>query len=66
VPHCFFDNKFRFKIIRQRGSHVLIKKETKDGKIGTIVPMHKELKIRILKAILQQAKISEDEFIGVS
>ena len=55
-------NKFKFKIIRQKGSHVLIKKETKEGKIGTVVPMHKELKIGTLKAIIQQTKISEDEF----
>ena len=55
-------NKFKFKIIRQRGSHVLIKKETKKGKIGTVVPMHKELKIGTLKAIIQQVKISEEEF----
>ena len=66
MKHCFFDNKFKFKIIRQRGSHVLIKRETKDGKIGTIVPIHKELKIGTLKAILQQAKISEDEFMEFS
>ena len=46
-------NKFKFKIIRQRGSHVLIKKETEDGRIGTIIPMHKELKIGALNAILQ-------------
>ena len=55
-------NKFSFKIIRQRGSHVLIKKETKEGKIGSVVPMHKELKIGTLKAIIQQTKISEDKF----
>ena len=55
-------NKFNFKIIRQKGSHVLIKKETKEEKIGTVIPMHKELKIGTLKAIIQQTKISEDEF----
>ncbi len=55
-------NKFGFEIIRQRGSHVLIKKETPQGKIGTVVPQHKEIKIGTLKAILEQAKISEEEF----
>lgn len=55
-------NKFGFKVIRQRGSHVLIKKETGQEKIGTVIPQHKELKIGTLKAILEQAKISEDEF----
>ncbi len=57
-------NKFKFKIIRQRGSHVLIKKQTREKNIiGTVVPMHKELKIGTLKAIIQQAKISEEEFL---
>jgi predicted RNA binding protein YcfA (HicA-like mRNA interferase family) len=55
-------NKFGFQVIRQRGSHVLIKKETPQGKIGTVIPQHKELKIGTLKAILEQAKISEEEF----
>lgn len=57
-------NKFGFEIVRQRGSHVLIKKETPNGKIGTVVPQHKELKIGTLKAILEQAKISEEEFMN--
>ena len=55
-------NKFGFQIVRQRGSHVLIKKETNLGKVGTVVPQHKEIKIGTLKAILKQAKISEEEF----
>ncbi|MBU3912785.1 MAG: type II toxin-antitoxin system HicA family toxin [Nanoarchaeota archaeon] len=55
-------NKFGFQIVRQRGSHVLIKKETSQGKIGTVVPQHKEIKIGTLKAILEQAKVSEEEF----
>lgn len=55
-------NKLGFKVIRQRGSHVLIKKESEFGSIGTVVPNHKELKIGTLKAILEQAHISEEEF----
>jgi len=55
-------NKFSFKIVRQRGSHILIKKETEQGKIGTVIPLHKELKTGTLKAILEQAKVSEEEF----
>ena len=55
-------NKFGFKIARQRGSHVVVKKETLSGKIGTVIPMHKELKIGLLKAILRQAQIPEEEF----
>ena len=55
-------NKFGFKIVRQRGSHVLIKKETEQGKIGAVIPQHKEPKIGTLKSILEQAKVSEEEF----
>jgi len=35
---------------------------TSNGKVGTVVPMHKELKIGTLKNVLKLAKISEDEF----
>jgi len=56
-------NKFGFRIIRQKGSHASLKKETPDGKgVGTVVPMHNELKIGTLKNILKLAKISEEEF----
>jgi len=56
-------NKFGFQTIRQRGSHIIVKKIIPQGKIGTVIPMHKELKVGTLKAILEQAKIDEKEFI---
>lgn len=56
-------NKFGFIVLRQRGSHVSVSKETPYGKIGTVIPMHKELKIGTLKGILKQARINEDEII---
>lgn len=56
-----FCNKLGFSMLRQRGSHVVISKETIQGKIGTVIPMHKEIKIGTLKAIIKQAKISEEE-----
>lgn len=54
-------NKFGFSVVRQRGSHVVLVKEDFNGKFGTVIPMHKELKIGTLKGILKQAKVSEDE-----
>lgn len=51
-------NNFGFKAVRQRGSHIVLKKNG----IGTVVPNHKELKIGTLKGILDQAKINEEEF----
>ena len=57
-------NKFGFAVARQHGSHIILKKETEDGKIGTVVPNHKELKIGTLKSILKLAKIKEEDFLG--
>ena len=52
-------NKFGFKIIRQRGSHIVLRRD----KTGTVVLNHKELKTGTLKGILELAKIKEEEFV---
>jgi len=39
-------NKFGFKIRGRSGSHVRLSKITSEGKVGTVVPMHKELNNR--------------------
>ena len=51
-----------FEQIRQTGSHVVMKRVTEEGKIGCVVPMHRELKIGTLKGILKQAQITVEEF----
>jgi predicted RNA binding protein YcfA (HicA-like mRNA interferase family) len=56
-------NKLGFKAIRQKGSHVILIKEIGNQKIGTVVPLHKELKLPTLKNILKLAKVNEDEFV---
>ena len=55
-------NKFDFRIVRQRGSHVILTKITEREKVGTVVPIHKEIKIGTLKNVLKLAKVSEEEF----
>ena len=55
-------NKFGFQTTGRKGSHVKISRQTESGKVGTVIPMHDELKIGTLKAILKQAQISEEEF----
>lgn len=55
-------NKFGFTPRKTKSSHVMLIKYIDDKKIGTVVPLHKELKFSMLKEILKQAKISEDEF----
>ncbi len=53
-------NHFGFRVTRQRGSHIVLKKV--DGNIGTVVPNHRELKIGTLKGILKLAKVNEETF----
>lgn len=55
-------NRFGFKAVRQKGSHVILKKEIPTGAIGTVIPLHDELKLPTLKSILELARIKEEEF----
>lgn len=53
-----------FKRVRQQGSHVILKKQTAEGEIGCVVPLHRELAIGTLRGLLRQAKVTSDEFIS--
>lgn len=55
-------NKLGFEITGRTGSHIRLSKMTPKGKVGTVVPMHKELKIGTLKGVLKLAKVDTDEF----
>jgi predicted RNA binding protein YcfA (HicA-like mRNA interferase family) len=52
-----------FLQIRQQGSHIILKKQTPNGEIGCVVPLHRELALGTLKSILKQAGIGLNEFI---
>ena len=52
-----------FELVRQTGSHIVMKKETEEGEIGCVVPLHRELKIGTLSGILKQAQVTPEEFI---
>lgn len=52
-----------FVEVRQRGSHVVLKKETSEGDIGCVVPLHHELAVGTLRNILRQARITPEEFM---
>jgi predicted RNA binding protein YcfA (HicA-like mRNA interferase family) len=55
--------KLGFEQVRQRGSHVVMKKQLPEDAIGCVVPMHKELAVGTLSSILRQAKVSADQFL---
>ncbi len=52
-----------FKQVRQTGSHVVMKKDTEEGKVGCVVPLHDELKVGTLSGILKQAQVKAEDFI---
>lgn len=51
-----------FIIARQRGSHVVLTKQTTSGKRTTVVPVHKELKKGTLRSIAKLAGLDIKEF----
>lgn len=55
--------KMGFTPIRQTGSNVILVKEGHTRKVGCVVPLHDELKIRTLRGILKQANIEEEDFL---
>jgi predicted RNA binding protein YcfA (HicA-like mRNA interferase family) len=58
-----------FVQVRQRGSHVVLKKQIIDenqdiAEIGCVVPLHKKtVAVGTLKSILNQAGVSVEEFL---
>jgi len=55
--------KLGFIRVRQRGSHVVLRRETAEGVTGCVVPLHKELAIGTLRGILRQDQVTTDEFM---
>ena len=53
--------KAGFSIIRQHGSHVVLKKS--DPFVQIVIPDHKELDTGTLRAIIRQSGLSLDEFL---
>jgi predicted RNA binding protein YcfA (HicA-like mRNA interferase family) len=52
-----------FQRVRHRGSHVILKKRTATGVIGCVVPLHPNLAVGTLRAILRQAGVTPEEFM---
>ena len=53
---------FGFYFVSQKGSHAKLRKNTEQGTITTIVPMHHELSHGTLRGVLELAKIDYKEF----
>ena len=53
-----------FVQVRQKGSHVVLKRQTPEGAIGCVVPLHRELALGTLRGILKQARVKPEELAG--
>ncbi len=58
-------SKAGFVAVRQRGSHVIMKKKTSEGEIATVVPNHKEVDRGTLLEIIRQARLTRKDFIDL-
>ena len=58
-------SKVGFVVVRQKGSHVIIKKHTPEVVIVTVVPNHKEIDRGTLIEIIRQAKLTREEFMSL-
>jgi predicted RNA binding protein YcfA (HicA-like mRNA interferase family) len=51
-----------FRRVRQRGSHVVMQKETVGSTITVPVPMHREIRIGTLLSIIRQSGLPRSYF----
>jgi len=52
-----------FVQVRQRGSHVVMKRSTPEGNVGCVVPLHNKVAVGTLRSVLKQARVSVDDFM---
>lgn len=52
-----------FEQVRQRGSHVVLKKQTPDSTVECTVPLCRQLAVNTLSGIPHQAQVTPKEFI---
>jgi predicted RNA binding protein YcfA (HicA-like mRNA interferase family) len=52
-----------FTQVRQRGSHVVLKRVGPEKVTGCVIPLHVELATGTLRGILKQAGVTTEEFM---
>lgn len=71
LPSLSFDRIIRafqrdgWVVVRQRGSHIRLQKQTRDGVLKLTIPAHRPVKRSTLSQILKQAGMSADHFNGL-
>ncbi|HAB53863.1 MAG: hypothetical protein A2315_01850 [Ignavibacteria bacterium RIFOXYB2_FULL_35_12] len=54
-----------FRQVRQRGSHIVLRKDTMQGAGGCTVPLHKELKIGTQEGFFAKVKLNQMIFKSI-
>ncbi len=49
-------------VVRQRGSHIRLQKNTRDGTLKLTVPAHRPIKRSTLSHILKDARLTPEQF----
>lgn len=62
IECCAILAEYGFVRIRQKGSHIVMQKESGDATITVPVPKHKELQIGTLQSIIRQSGLSKHLF----
>ena len=52
-----------FFFVRQKGSHVRMKKQTSNTALNITIPLHDELDRTALRSIIKAAELTEEEFL---
>ena len=52
-----------FYFVKQKGSHLKLKKESNRRELIVTIPKHKELKKGVILNILRQAELTREEFL---
>lgn len=60
---CKILSAYGFVQIRQKGSHIIMQKQTELSTITVPVPNHRELKVGTLLSIIRQSDVPKSEFI---
>lgn len=58
-------SKAGFVSVRQKGSHIIMKKETSEGQIALVVPNHKEIDRGTLLEIIRQSRLNREDFMNL-
>ncbi len=52
-----------FRVVRQRGSHIVLQKRGAETTVTTVVPNHKKLAPGTLRSILKRAGLSTEDLL---